>query len=109
MHFGVFGKFFAVQIPILQCGLRWVGIWYCDKNLPLKGIAYALPIRADKIDGAHMEVAMKGPSSCSSLVAEYAQSRGLPFFGTPSLQRVRIPRTPPRNAAPRTPRSGREP
>eukprot|EP00959_Pyramimonas_sp_CCMP1952_P219544 4590490-Pyramimonas_sp.AAC.1 len=77
--------------------------------MPLTGIVYAMPMRANKIDDAHMEVAMKGPSSCSSQIEEYAQSHELPYFGTPSIQRVRIPRTPPRHAAPRTPGSDQEP
>eukprot|EP00959_Pyramimonas_sp_CCMP1952_P015372 325547-Pyramimonas_sp.AAC.1 len=47
IHFGVFEKFFSVQIPILNYGLRWVNIWYCDKKLPLKGVIFALPVRAD--------------------------------------------------------------
>eukprot|EP00959_Pyramimonas_sp_CCMP1952_P265016 5541544-Pyramimonas_sp.AAC.1 len=68
ISFGVFERFFAVQRPTLHYGLRWVNIWYCDKNLPLKGIVFALPVRADRIDDAHMTVAMKGPSSCSSQI-----------------------------------------
>eukprot|EP00959_Pyramimonas_sp_CCMP1952_P104538 2185078-Pyramimonas_sp.AAC.1 len=42
-------EFFAVQVPILHYGLRWVYIWYCDKNLPLRGVIYGLPIRTDTI------------------------------------------------------------
>eukprot|EP00959_Pyramimonas_sp_CCMP1952_P290806 6083261-Pyramimonas_sp.AAC.1 len=68
-----------------------------------------MPVRTDKIDDAHMEIAMRGPSSCSAQIEEYAQSRELPYFGIPFIQRVRIPRTPPRDTAPRTPGSDQEP
>eukprot|EP00959_Pyramimonas_sp_CCMP1952_P104190 2177790-Pyramimonas_sp.AAC.1 len=54
IHYGVFEKFFAVQMPMLHYGLRWINIWYCDKNLPLKGVVYGLPISADAIDRDHM-------------------------------------------------------
>eukprot|EP00959_Pyramimonas_sp_CCMP1952_P321248 6722556-Pyramimonas_sp.AAC.1 len=58
IHFGVFRKFFAVQVPILNYSLRWINIWYCDKNRPLKGIAFALPLRGD-IDAAGLNVAIR--------------------------------------------------
>eukprot|EP00959_Pyramimonas_sp_CCMP1952_P324531 6792750-Pyramimonas_sp.AAC.1 len=52
---------------------------------------------------------MRGPSSCSAQIEEYAQSGGLPYLGLPTLQRVRIPRTPPRRPAPRGNGSDQEP
>eukprot|EP00959_Pyramimonas_sp_CCMP1952_P180759 3779951-Pyramimonas_sp.AAC.1 len=63
IHFGVFDKFFAVLIPILNYGLRWANIWYNDKSMPLKGVVFALPVRAD-IDPRDMNTALEGPSSC---------------------------------------------
>eukprot|EP00959_Pyramimonas_sp_CCMP1952_P445409 9325693-Pyramimonas_sp.AAC.1 len=48
IHFGVFDKFFAVQMPILNYGLRWANIWHNDKSMPLKGVVFALPVRADE-------------------------------------------------------------
>eukprot|EP00959_Pyramimonas_sp_CCMP1952_P303870 6359186-Pyramimonas_sp.AAC.1 len=55
-----------------------------------------------------MDLAMKGPSSCSSLLADCAQYLVLPYFGTPSLQRVRVT-TSPRDTAPRTAQSTEDP
>eukprot|EP00959_Pyramimonas_sp_CCMP1952_P395362 8284360-Pyramimonas_sp.AAC.1 len=97
------------QVPILNYGLRWVNIWYGDNNLPLKGIVFALPVRTDNIDAVHMDVAMRGPSSCSAQIEEYAHTGDLPYLGLPTLHRVRIPRTPARRPAPRTPGSDQEP
>eukprot|EP00959_Pyramimonas_sp_CCMP1952_P221076 4621853-Pyramimonas_sp.AAC.1 len=79
IHFGVFEKFFAVQ-----------------------GVAFALPLRAD-IDAAHLDVATQGPTSCSAEIAAFARTGDLPHLGLPTLYKARIPRTPTRRPAPRTP------
>eukprot|EP00959_Pyramimonas_sp_CCMP1952_P390700 8187794-Pyramimonas_sp.AAC.1 len=90
IHFGVFEKFFAIQLPILNYGLRWVNIWYCDTNMPLKGVVFAMPVRADS-NPVHLNAALQGPSSCSDQISEFKQAGDLPYLGMPSIYKPRIP------------------
>eukprot|EP00959_Pyramimonas_sp_CCMP1952_P069404 1448423-Pyramimonas_sp.AAC.1 len=102
IDFGVFEKFFAVQLPILNYGLRWVNMVWRKKCLPLKGVIFALPVRAD-IGPVHLNIALQGPSSCSYQINDFKHAGALPYLGMPSIYKPRIPRTPTRRPAPRTP------
>eukprot|EP00959_Pyramimonas_sp_CCMP1952_P186252 3894678-Pyramimonas_sp.AAC.1 len=79
------------------------------KNFPSRESFSLCQCAQIKIGDAHMDIAMRGPSSCSAQIEECAQSDDLPYLGLPTLQRVRIPRAPPRRPAPRTPGSDQEP
>eukprot|EP00959_Pyramimonas_sp_CCMP1952_P375127 7856259-Pyramimonas_sp.AAC.1 len=50
-----------------------------------------------------MNVALEGPSSCSDQIYKYKEAGDLPYLGMPSIYKPRIPRTPTRRPAPRTP------
>eukprot|EP00959_Pyramimonas_sp_CCMP1952_P291345 6094465-Pyramimonas_sp.AAC.1 len=70
--------------------------------MPLKGVIFALPVRAD-IDPRDMNIALNGPSSCREQIQQHRTSGDLPYLGMPSIFKPRIPRTPTRRPAPRTP------
>eukprot|EP00959_Pyramimonas_sp_CCMP1952_P413063 8655728-Pyramimonas_sp.AAC.1 len=73
--------------------------------MPLKGVAFALPIRIDEhaIDPTYMETVLEGPTSCRDKILQHKTDGSLPYLGMPSIYRPRIPRTPTRRPALRTP------
>ena len=58
-----FHNYLAVQIPIKRHGLRWINIWYNDKQNPMPGAKFARPVHArvpDEILSPAMKYMLQG-------------------------------------------------